>query len=480
MVSLDSAANFNLLSLAICAATVLIAAKLRAFPFAVLSLFFALLVPMQGLYLIDDLQEASSTTRLYTSISREGFGSASVYLLLTCSLVFLLLVLRPFSVQRRKQVIRDRAEPVCRLNVYRPSTSFTFGLYLFVLLVTLVLVFVVVGAEEFTSSSRPGAQSGATIFLVMLSVGVIPTVLRFLAGSLPKRSEILLFVLVLAVTAGFSRIHVLVYVFAATLSAFYGRRLFLRALSTRLVLGATALSSLVVSIFFIVGAVRDALNYVSFFEILAFLSADDSVSLLTLERTYRIGVEGMSGLAGAFTAASSQPALVDFDFGASWIMKGALQSVPGFIKAAIEPLYSVLRGLEWYSESVVPSGIEMSFTSFGWFGPFFYSAAFYFLFFLVPRALLRFNGCTLKRLLLVLFLSNGIFFVRGSWTVWIGYSLSYTVVLLMAWGIFKSRVRKEHFVLPTPLRSLKFVRRPGRVSLPSLVSRTASRTTLQQ
>ena len=100
--------------------------------------------------------------------------------------------------------------------------------------------------------------------------------------------------------------------------------------------------------------------------------------MLSLQFTYRVSVEGMSGLAGAFSDASMRPGSVHHDYGAWALLNGIAQMLPGALKQQSQDLLNFLGlciGTEGRRECL--PGIEFAFVSFGWFGVLLYPLLFW-------------------------------------------------------------------------------------------------------
>jgi hypothetical protein len=197
-----------------------------------------------------------------------------------------------------------------------------------------VLVFAVVGWHEFLHSSRPGYHTGSTIFIVLLFLGVVPLLFKILYRCKLVAGDIVCFILSFAVTAAFSRIHLILYLTAILLAFFYASGWSDRPISVKVVVRVLLFGGAAFVLFFGIGALHDAQNFVSgsFGDLISYIVAHPDKSILSMEYNYRVGVEGMSGIAGAFSQFRSHPDLTHFDGGASWLIQGSVQWLPGVIK----------------------------------------------------------------------------------------------------------------------------------------------------
>ncbi len=67
--------------------------------------------------------------------------------------------------------------------------------------------------------------------------------------------------------------------------------------------------------------------------------------MLSMDVMYQRSVEGMSGLAGAFTQAAVAPQSIRHDYGVEWITQGVMLALPGPIKAQLSGIEDALRPL---------------------------------------------------------------------------------------------------------------------------------------
>jgi hypothetical protein len=127
---------------------------------------------------------------------------------------------------------------------------------------------------------------------------------------------------------------------------------------------------------------------------------------------------------------------VKYDFGSYWTFKGALQWIPGFMKPSVNRLNDELDGLRWYTDSIIAPGIESSFESFGWFGMPFYALAFFVLAWEIPLFIVTHRISAMLKLAAFILIGCCMFFVRGSFVVWIGYSISYVGIIAISWPMW--------------------------------------------
>jgi hypothetical protein len=309
---------------------------------------------------------------------------------------------------------------------------------------TIVLIFAVVGLDTFLHSSRPGYESGATIFIVLLAIGILPVLLKILSHSKVRRADVICALFASAVTAAFSRIHIFLYLTAILLALFYGSGWYRRTFSVGMILRLSLAGFVGFAVFFGIGSLHDAQNYThgSVSDLISYLIEHPERSLLSIDYNYRVGIEGMSGIAGAYSQYFVNPTSARFDFGASWILRGAIQWLPGFLKTVAEPISDWSADLNWYSVSVVPTGAETFFTSFGWAGVLLYPISIYLLSWRLQVVMLLRKTTPLMQVLFYVLSACLIFFVRGSLPVWIAFSVSYTIIFVMIWPAFSRHLHE--------------------------------------
>ena len=150
-------------------ATLAVALKKRVLPYFLFTLYFLFLVVGQAFQIESDLRDRSSVSYLYAFMTREGFGQA-LWFLFDSSVLSFALVLLADGYKRGTQLPTLRS--------FEPPRFFYVVMFLFLSGLAGVLIFVVVGLSTFLSSSRPGFESGSTIFLTLLGFGIYPLLLK--------------------------------------------------------------------------------------------------------------------------------------------------------------------------------------------------------------------------------------------------------------------------------------------------------------
>jgi hypothetical protein len=404
-------------------ATLTIALRKRVLPYLLFTLYFLFLVVGQAFQIESDLRDRNSVSYLYAFMTREGFSNA-LWFLLGTSVLSLSLVLLADGYKRGTRL------PM--LRSFEPPRFFYVFMLLFLSGIAGVLIFVVVGLSTFLSSSRPGFESGSTIFLTLLGFGIYPLLLKIIYKSPVVFGDLACAGITIFVSLGFSRMHVVLYVSTILTAMYYGWGWADRRIRPRAVISFAAVAFFGAASFVTIGALRNAQTYTggSIGELWQYNIDHPEKNMLSLDIMYQRSVEGMSGLAGAFTQAAAAPQSIRHDYGLEWITNGVMVALPGPLKIRLSGIGDALLPFRWYNQSIIAPGVETSFTSFGWLGFIFYSMAF----FAISWSLCLFVAShplspPLKLCGFVL-IGCGIFFVRGSLAGWIGYSIAYVVTIL--------------------------------------------------
>jgi len=418
--------------------TVVIAARKRVLPYVVLTLATMFLVTGQAFQIQDDLTHSSFTAYAFSRITESGFIAATRYLLVVTVISLLL------AIVCKGYEAPPHLDPEFR---FRPSALFYAIMLGFESALAFVLVFVVVGISAFIGSSRPGNQPGATLFIVLMSIGLFPLFLKIAYRSKVTLPDLLCFTLSLFVTAGFSRLHVILYCMVLLFAVYYGRGWALRRISVKMVFIFSVAGFLLTSFFFIFGALRDAQNFTkgSMSDLVRYNLDHPEKSLLSLQFTYRVGVEGMSGVSGAISEAKENPSEVRRDYGAQAALDGMFQLLPSALKQPFEEEIEAVQDWYWYKKpgGNVSPGLETSFVSFGWSGMVIYPV-FVFLFgWIIPMKFLRYNLS--PPLMLCILMATGCtpLTVRGKWSTWFAFSVAYCLIILMIWPLFATCFSRE-------------------------------------
>lgn len=412
-------------------ATVVIAAKKRVLTYAILTLETIFLVTGQAFQLQADLKSSSFTAYAFSRVTEGGFRQAEWYVLVVSLLSF------GFA------VFASGYNPPPSLSEehrFTPSYMFYFLLLGFECAVAFVLIVAVVGVSAFLTQSRPGAVPGATLFIVLMSIGMFPLLLKLAYKSRVQVADWVCFLLAVGVTAGFSRLHVILYSFVLLIVVYYRRGWVMRPITFRMICAFTSLGVLLTAFFFGFGALRDAQNYTqgSIKDLIQYNLNHPERSLLSLDITYRLGVEGMSGLAGAMSETSENPSVVHRDYGVQIALDGISQLLPSVLKQLAGEQIETIENWYWYKKPAgnVSPGLETSFVSFGWFGMLVYAILIFLFGWAIPMKLFSFNPTPPLMLCFLMMVGCMPLLVRGKLSTWFAFSLAYCVIILLIWPLF--------------------------------------------
>jgi hypothetical protein len=418
--------------------TIAVAFKKRMVLYALLNAIFLYLVTGQAFQIQNDLETRRAVNYLFNFISDVGFGLALWYVLGVSGVSLLLAVV--------SRGYRRHSQPK-QLYSFAPSRGFYVSLFLFLCILSFLLIFVLVGLSEFLQSGRPGLQAGSTIFLVLLFVGVLPLLLKVICGNEITRGDLACCLLSFMVTGWFSRTELILYLVAILLAFYYARGWVDAPLRPWLIIRFLAFGSAVAIIIVGFGAIHDAQNVTkgSFGDVIGFILEHPDKSILSIEYNYRIGIEGMSGIAGLFTQYLSEPNSVHRDYGLSWLLKGSIQWLPGFLKTYFAGISDLSDSLNWYAYSIVATGAETFLMSFGWSAILLYPVAVYLLAWQLPLTAVRTPRSPSFSLVTYVLMACTIFFIHGPLQVWIAFSFSYGIIPIAFWPLFRSHLKgRDH------------------------------------
>lgn len=412
-------------------ATAIIALRKRVFPYFILTAVFIVLVIGQAIQMHADFEKTSTLHYAFSVISPYGFRCALWYVF-GVSVLSLMLCALSRGYRRASQ-----PKPLWQFN---PPAAFYLAMIAFLCALAGILIFGVVGLSSFLSASRPGDVPGATLFITLMGIGTFPLLLKLLFPGRVRLGDILCFIFSIALSAGFSRLHVILYTFILLMTLFYKRGWADRAFSVRVILVFSGFALFLFGFFFAVGAIRDAMNFThgSIGELVDFSLQHPSTSLLSVQVNYRVGVEGMSGVAGAMSDAQLYPGDVHRDYGLFSLVSGFGQLLPGAVKQQMSGILEEFKALYWYDKPPgnVPAGLEISYVSFGWFGMFLYPCLFFLAYWWIPVHALRLRLTPPLTLACFIWFGCGIFFVRGSWDEWLAFWTAYLIMIGASWIVF--------------------------------------------
>jgi hypothetical protein len=405
--------------------TTVISFKKRMVLYSLLNVVLALLVTCQALLIRSDLERSYTANYLFNYINGVGFDSALLYVF-GISSVLLLFAL--FSSGYRRT-----SRPGLALS-FVPDRAFYVSLFTLLCIFSAVLIFVVVGLSEFLNSTRPGFQHGATIFLVLLYLGLLPLLFKIIYKGRIGFGDLACFAVSFFVTGATGRLSAMFYMVIILLALYHTRGWADRPITPRMV-GVFLLFGIAALVLFIAyGAIRGAQAFTSgsLSDLIAYGMEHPEKSVLSLEFNYRFDIEGMSGVAGAFTQYLAKPNDVQHDYGAAWILTSMNQLLPSSLK----PYASALNNLGWYPFSIIPTGVETFFTSFGWSAIILYPVCVYLLAWKFPLKFQRAHRSPFGTLVGYVVMAWAMLFVRGPLTVWIAFSFVYPAVAFFFWPMF--------------------------------------------
>ena len=404
-------------------ATLVVALKKRMLPYFLFTVYFLFLVVGQAFQIESDLRGRSSVSYVYAFMTREGFEQA-LWFVFGTSVLSLALVLLADGYKRGTRLPTLRS--------FEPPRFFYVFMFLFLVGLSGVLIFAVVGLSTFLSSSRPGFEHGATIFLTLLGFGVYPMMLKIMYNNRVRLGDVACASITFLVCVGFSRMQVILYFTALLTTMYYGWGWADRRIRPYAVIAFGAVILFGAFAFVAIGALRNAQTYTggSIGDLWRYNLEHPEKNLLSVDVMYQGSVEGMSGLTGAFTQALVDPQSVRNDYGAGWILQGIMQSFPAPFKARLSAIGDALLSFRWYDKSIIAPGIEMSYTGFGWLGLIFYPLAFFAFAWTLCLFVVRHPLSPPLKLCSFMLLGCGIFFVRGTFPAWIGFSIAYAVTIL--------------------------------------------------
>lgn len=416
--------------------TVAVAFKKRMILYSLLNAIFLFLITGEAFQMQEDLERSHTVVYLLHFINDAGF-SLSLRYVFGISFVTMALALVSKGYKRH-----SRPEPT---QSFLPDSRFYILLFFLLSMLSLILIFGVVGVSGFLHSSRPGFQSGSTIFLVLLSPGLMPLLCKVHYKNRIGLGDIACFLVSFVVTGMMGRTGAIFYLVVLLLAIYYARGWADARITPRLIVSILLFGFAAASTFLAYSAIRGAQAFVadaSFSDIMGYIRDHPEKSALSLEYLYRTDVEGMSGIAGEFTQYLNKPESVHHDYGASWILQGMIQGLPGFLKPHVEAISDASTNLNWYPVSIVATSAESFFMSFGWFGILAYPLTLYCISWGFPLKVMQARLGPLQNLLSYELMAWTILFVHGPLAVWIAFCVFYSVAFILFWPMFKRHIKR--------------------------------------
>jgi hypothetical protein len=415
--------------------TIAVAFKKRMILYALLNAIFLFLVTGQAFFIQGDLDRSPTTMYLLNFINEAGFNLALWYVF-GVSCVFLALAAISTGYRRYSHPAPDYS--------FAPGRFFYVFHFALLCLISAVLILVVVGTDEFLNSSRPGFQTGSTIFLVLLSLGLMPLLFKIIYKSHIGRGDVACFLVSFAVTGAMGRISALYYLMMIFLAVYYTRGWADAPLTPKLIAKVLMFGGAAFVLFVGYGAIRGAQGFThgSLSDLIDYVERHPENSVLSVEWNYRGDIEGMSGTAAALTQYVSEPNSVHYDYGASWLLQGAIQWVPGVLKSYASSISDLSAKLNWSPYSIVATGVESFFMSFGWGAIIAFPVAVYLLAWRLPLRLQKKRLSPAATYVSYVLLTWEMLFVRGPLTTWIAFCVSYSLIPLLFWPLFRRHFRR--------------------------------------
>jgi hypothetical protein len=417
--------------------TVVIAFKKRMLLYALLAASFLFLITGQAIQIQADLSTQRTVNYLFNFISDVGFDLALRYVFGVSAVMLALAFV--------SQGYRKPTKPM-PIYSFAPGRGFYVALFLYLCLVSFILIFLVVGLSEFLYSTRPGFQPGSTIFLVLLSLGLLPLLFKIMYKGRIGAGDITCFLVAFVITGIMGRLSAGFYLLMIALVLYYERGWAEAPLTPRLIAKLLSFALASVVLFVAYGAIRGAQAFVSgnsLGDIVAYIEEHPEKSVLSLEWNYRFDIEGMSGIAGAFTQSLSDPNSVHHDFGASWLLTGAIQSIPGFLKPYASSITDLSNDLDWYPYSIVPTGVESFFMSFGWSAILIYPLAQYLVAWRFPLWFLNLRLSPAAKTAGYIVMGWSVIFMRGPLITWVAFCITYPLIFLLSWPFFSRHFKRR-------------------------------------
>lgn len=422
-----------LASIGVSGVAALLALKKGALPYALLILSLVALTHIQGLFMLDDVEKYGEVSVLWTFTTKEGFFWACVYIF---AVSFTLLL---FSLASRS------VKPLHGNGKYQyVSSKISYVLISSILMSAYVFALYLVDFESILQNTRPGNASGVSIILALCIIGVVPISFRLLLGEIPNKTEASIFLGAMLMAMLFSRMHLIVYVLMPSLAAYYGVGIYRIRVTLRFYFKLFILLALFVMLFLALGAFRHALNYTSYSTVLQYYANNPAEqSLLAIDLVYKIGVEGFAGLASAISLYIDQEYSFKSLGGIDILILGILTGLPSQLKVFFVEFYDILSPFNWHNATVVQSGLESSFVSFFVLGPIVFCLFFYLIGWRLNKIIANQNESPFLRLIVLTFVSNGVFFVRGSWYAWLAFFSTFLAIIVVLYPLFRLMYKRN-------------------------------------
>jgi hypothetical protein len=258
------------------------------------------------------------------------------------------------------------------------------------------------------------------------------------------RGDIVCFLAAFVFTGVMGRISALFFLMMLLLAVYYTRGWADAPLTFKLVFRVLLFGFVAIALFVAYGAIRGAQGFTagSLSQLIDYVREHPENSVLSVEWNYRFDIEAMSGTAGALTQYLTYPNSVHFDYGLVWLLQGLMMCLPGVVKPYASAIDDFTDRLNWSPYSIIPTGAESFFASYGWVGMLLFPVVMYILAWWLPLRLQRRQLSPLAAYITFVWMTWEMLFVRGPLSVWIAFSLSYPVVAIVSWPIFRRSFKR--------------------------------------
>jgi hypothetical protein len=367
------------------------------------------LVTIQAIIITYDINQNTKVTYLNNFITKNGHFLASFFVLYYLIIV---IYLDFFSSEKIEHEQANISKSTIKFNIYYNVLNWVF----FFIIVYLVIK--LVGFSNIIEDSRPGAP-GNTFLLILLSICNYPLYFKVSKKSKIKLNELLLFTLTIIFTFFFSRLiasfHLLILFFLIINSILKYEYIKILKFKFRFIVSLFIFFILFITI----GIIRDLQNFailksMKFTDSTIYLFNHKELLLEVVNRIYKVGIEGVSGLSGALTQ-FLDTYTIKLDFGISAI-GGFFNLIPSFFRSYLGDIIGIITSFYWYNGSIVGSGLEATFVHFSFIGLIFYP---FFIVYYLNRNINNLSSSTSNNnqfsgIKYAIFLVYGLLLIRGS------------------------------------------------------------------
>ncbi|WP_298199958.1 hypothetical protein [Desulfosporosinus sp.] len=401
---------------------------------------FIFLVVGQAIHISIGLLDNDEVQYLFNIITRDGHFVSSVAVLL---IVLMVIILEVFSSRT------SHSEPFNRQMHISTLKSKYFGIYYFLnwvlfFLLTVLLIELAGGFNEWISAGRPGVFPGSTFFIVGLGSTMYPLLIK-LASNLPtKLNDKLLFIMSTLVMLSFSRmlavLHVFLLIVVYVYGTYRGEKVSLKRHRGAFI-GAAFLIFIMMFGFGSYRHIAPQIGSTSPLDVFNYIVENPEASLFSIDLNYRISNESMSGLSGVLSESLDKNEL-KADFGLSALLGGLIQLIPSWLRNFLGDFPDYVRSFYHYQNSIVGGGLEGFFVHFSFFGLLIYPFIFFVFAYGIHQKIISLQrsrtNYNKKLLALAIVGVFGLILIRGSTMHLVFFTLSELIVMYLAIIFFKS------------------------------------------